>query len=118
MENSYYLPVPLTAWKIGSCLPGDVNMKRILLNSTNIEVHTTEKSRQEQEKETHFVIGGRNKVRDSALQINSLAHSRHSNIYSLSGSWEKLSESVESQINYHAAAAKSCSVVSTRLCRY
>ena len=93
-------------------------MKRILLNSTNIEVHTTEKSRQEQEKETHFVIGGRNKVRDSALQINSLAHSRHSNIYSLSGSWEKLSESVESQINYHAAAAKSCSVVSTRLCRY
>ena len=54
-------------------------------------------------------------VRGSALQRNSLAHSRHSNIYSLSGSWEKISESVESQINYHEAEGKADFCVSPNI---
>ena len=40
------------------------------------------------------------------MQRNSLAHSRHSNIYSLSGSYEKISKSAESQINYDEAEGK------------
>ena len=62
LENSYYLPISLTAWKIGSCLPGEVNTKRIFRNPTTQVVHISEKAKGEQEKETYCVIRGRNKV--------------------------------------------------------
>lgn len=45
LENSYYLPISLTPWKIGSCLPGEVNTKRIFCNPTTQVVHTSEKAK-------------------------------------------------------------------------
>lgn len=45
LENSYYLPISLTPWKIGSCLPGEVNTKRIFRNPTTQVVHISEKAK-------------------------------------------------------------------------